>query len=203
MHVPCPYILQGILFSLCMHMYILKPCSHANSSFLLMKFVLPKHTRIVIFKLCMPLRLNKQLFLTFLGISWDCHSTWEWLETDKNRGSRPKETSKVIFIFNVVMYKVTPKQTVKYMQFTCTSNTNSLYLWRVSTMYTYTFALLQVAKCLKKLETFEKELRQLRLLIDEVRRGVATYGIPGSGSRTTADGEASMVGVPCNMWGDI
>ena len=48
-----------------------------------------------------------------------------------------------------------------------------------------------VSKCMKKLETFEKELRQLRLLVDEVRRGVTTYGIPGNGSRSTAEG---MVG---------
>ena len=41
----------------------------------------------------------------------------------------------------------------------------------------------------------EKEVRQLRLLLDEVRRGVAAYGIPpGSGSRTSADGEGSAVG---------
>lgn len=50
----------------------------------------------------------------------------------------------------------------------------------------------QVAKCLKKIEAFEKEVRQLRLLVDEVRRGVATYGIPGNGSRNTGDGEAPM-----------
>ena len=34
----------------------------------------------------------------------------------------------------------------------------------------------------------------MRLLVDEVRRGVAAYGIPpGSGSRTGADGESNVV----------
>ncbi len=39
-------------------------------------------------------------------------------------------------------------------------------------------------------------MRQLRLLTDEVRRGVAAYGIapsPGSSSRTAADGEPAVV----------
>ena len=48
-----------------------------------------------------------------------------------------------------------------------------------------------VTKCMKMLEAFEKDIRQLRLLVDEVRRGVSAYGIPGNGSRNTADG---MVG---------
>ncbi len=52
-----------------------------------------------------------------------------------------------------------------------------------------------MARCIKKLESFEKEVRQLRLLVDEVRRGVAAYGItPGGASRSVTDGDSAVVG---------
>lgn len=51
-----------------------------------------------------------------------------------------------------------------------------------------------MARCIKKLESFEKEMRQLRLLVDEVRRGVAAYGItPGGSARAGTDGEPAGV----------
>ena len=53
----------------------------------------------------------------------------------------------------------------------------------------------QFTKCMRKLDTMDKELRQMRTLIDEVRRGVTAYGIPpggGNSPRTVTDGDARV-----------
>ena len=52
----------------------------------------------------------------------------------------------------------------------------------------------QVTKCLRKLDSMDKDLRQIRTLVDEVRRGVTAYGIPpgGNSPRTVPDGDARV-----------